>query len=237
MFNKKRCFTRRRDVVLLCFVVVLLVAVVVTFGICFYDSHLKYVWPFLCVSLCLSRLQHCGVLTHVDWTGLSVSKPAPYYLSLSVCYCPKPQLWNCRSHFLPTVQRLRLRLHHCLNSAPAPYADATVEQSATQKIFLSPPSTILAVCFFSLLWFGRGSMFVPQFVACCHSAGELLAVHTCNQIAAPPDLRLACGLGNFIVPRRTRRAKHKERRNSSMIREFYTWNTLGLPDAGALTSS
>lgn len=92
MFNKKRCFTRRRDVVLLCFVVVLLVAVVVTFGICFYDSHLKYVWPFLYVSLCLSRLQHCGVLTNVDWTGLSVSKhpvvPAPYYLSLSVSYCP-----------------------------------------------------------------------------------------------------------------------------------------------------
>lgn len=92
MFNKKRCFTRRRDVVLLCFVVVLLVVVVVTFGICFYDSHLKYVGPFLYVSLCLSRLQHCGVLTHVDWTGLWVSKPpvvpAPYYLSLSVSYCP-----------------------------------------------------------------------------------------------------------------------------------------------------
>lgn len=93
--------------------------------------------------------------------------------------------------------------------APAPYADATVE-SATQKIFLSPPSSVLAV--FSVFHCCDLAM-VP---CSCHSllhaatVGELLAVHTCNQIAAPPpDLRLACGLGNFIVPSRTRRTNTK----------------------------
>lgn len=55
----------------------------------------------------------------------------------------------------------------------------------------------------------------------CHSllhaatVGELLAVHTCNQIAAPPDLRLACGLGNFIVPSRTGRTRRTNTKSAA----------------------
>lgn len=45
-----------------------------------------------CMSPSVSRLQHCGVLTHVDWTGLWVSKrpvvPAPFYLSFSTTPTP-----------------------------------------------------------------------------------------------------------------------------------------------------
>lgn len=88
-------------------------------------------------------------------------------------------------------------------------------ESATQKIFLSPPSSVLAV--FSV--FHCCDLAV---VPCsCHSllhaatVGELLAVHTCNQIAAPPDLRLACGLGNFIVPSRTRRTRRTNTKSAA----------------------
>lgn len=194
-----------------------------------------------CMSPAVSCLQHCGVLTQVDWTGLWVSKrPVLPALSLSIylsLYCPNSNYETVVATSCLPCNAYAYAYASAFASAPPPHHMRMPQSNQQHKRSFSLHLPPLWLCVFSLLWFGRGSMFVPQFVACCHSAGELLAVHTCNQIAAPPDLRLACGLGNFIVPTRTRRTKHKERRNSSMIREFYTWNTLGPLDAGALTSS
>lgn len=149
-----------------------------------------------CMSPFVFRLQHCGVLTHVNWTGLWVSKrPVVPALSLSIylfLLLPQLQLWNCRCHFLPTVQRLRLRLHLCLSPAPAPYADAIVE-SATQKIFLSPPSSVLAVFFFTAViwpWFHVRATVCCMLPQCWWIIGRAHLQPDCSAARPSPRVRI-----------------------------------------------
>lgn len=127
---------------------------------------------------------------------------------------PQLQLWNCRCHFLPTVQRLRLRLRLCLRPRPRTICGCHSRISNTKDLSLSTFLRFSCFFCFSLLWFGRGSMFVPQFVACCHSWWIIGCAHLqpdCSAAARPsPRVRirqLYCAVANDA----NEANEHKER--------------------------